>query len=200
MQRKTLFFGVVAVVLTLLDQATKWWIRANLCLQPSRFCEKPRAVDVFPGWFQIVHVENRGAAFGMLNSFEHRMWVFLIFTIVAVVLLTVMYLQLESDDVFLSTTLGLILSGALGNGIDRVDKQAVTDFLRFYVDNPEWKARLIQTFGTNEYLSFNVADMAICIGVGLLFIHYLFLEDREEVASAAELAEDDAPSAEAEGH
>jgi len=68
------------------------------------------------------------------------------------------------------------------------------------VDQPEWKARLIQTFGTNEYPSFNVADMAIVIGVGLLFIHYLFLEDREEEATAAELAEDDSLSADDEGN
>ena len=80
----------------------------------------------------------------------------------------------------MTAALGMITAGAIGNLIDRVDKQSVTDFLRFY-----WPSEggiggfLTNTFGTTEYPSFNVADMAIICGVGMFIFHYLFLEDRQ---------------------
>ena len=186
MKKKTTIFVSISVVLVLLDQVSKYWIRHTLCLQPSRVCELPTHIQILPGWLQFVHVENRGAAFGLLNTFEYRMWVFFIFTLIAVWVMISMYRQLEDSDRFLSTTLGLIMAGAIGNGIDRVDKQAVTDFIRVYTENPELSAWFIEKVGTNEYPSFNVADMSIVVGVGLFFFHYLFLEDRGTDAGLAE--------------
>ncbi|MEE2751255.1 MAG: signal peptidase II [Myxococcota bacterium] len=192
MSLKTKIFTTVSVVFLILDQITKVWIQKTLCLQTNRptdfcacskrsLCDLPPSIDVVDGLLQIVHVENTGAAFGMLNTFEYAMHLFLFFTVFAVGMLIQCLRELEPGDRFLSTTLGLILAGALGNGIDRVDKQAVTDFIRFYLPREHpggtW---LIQTFGTNEYPSFNVADMCIVVGVGLFVVHYMFLEDREE--------------------
>jgi signal peptidase II len=87
--------------------------------------------------------------------------------------------QLPGDSRFLPVVLGLIFGGAVGNGIDRVHQQVVTDFLRFYTESPGLKARLIDWFGTNEYPSFNIADAALVIGVALFVIHYLFLDEGE---------------------
>jgi signal peptidase II len=122
---------------------------------------------VIPGFFQIAHVENTGAAFGLLAGYEHAMWVFAVFTLVAMGVLISLFRELPSDSRLMPLALGAILAGALGNAIDRVHKQGVTDFLRFYIDHDAFSAWLIKTFGTNEYPSFNVADMAICLGVAL---------------------------------
>ena len=92
--------------------------------------------------------------------------------------------KLPEEETFLATTLGLIFGGAVGNAIDRVHKGTVTDFLRVYTDNPDAKIWLIERFGTNEWPSFNIADAALVIGVGMFLIHYLFLEEPEGEQSA----------------
>ncbi len=172
MKPKTITFLVLIVLLVGLDQATKIWIFHNVEYQRE-------AIEIIPGWLQIVHVQNRGAAFGMLNNYEHRMGVFLVFTLVAVGAIFSIFRELEDDDRFMSATLAFIMSGAVGNGIDRAWRQAVVDFIRFYTDHPTLEPWLRENFGTNEYPSFNVADIAICTGVGLFLFYYLFLEDRE---------------------
>ena len=77
--------------------------------------------------------------------------------------------------------LGLISSGAIGNAIDRAMKQSVTDFIRVYTENPTLKEMLINSpYGSAEWPSFNVADAAIVIGMGMFVIHWLFLEKDED--------------------
>jgi signal peptidase II len=122
---------------------------------------------------------------GMLDTFEYRMHVFAVFTVVALVVLGQMLMQLPDDDRFQGLGLGLITSGAIGNAIDRVHKQSVTDFIRVYTDDPELSAWLISTpLRSAEWPSFNVADAAIVVGLGLFVIHWLFLEKDEEVEPA----------------
>ena len=128
---------------------------------------------------------------GMLDTFEYRMHVFAVFTVVALVVLGQMLMQLPNDDRFQATGLGLITSGAIGNAIDRVHKQSVTDFLRVYTDNDIATGLLGNWFGHRtfqggpvefvEWPSFNVADAAICVGLGMFVIHWLFLEKDEDV-------------------
>ena len=59
----------------------------------------------------------------------------------------------------------------------------MTDFLRVYTEHESLKPWLIETFGTYEWPSFNVADSAIVVGLGMFFIHFAFLQDDEEVES-----------------
>lgn len=175
---RNVWFALVALVVLLLDQGSKIAITQNLAYRTD-------VVEVIPGFFQLVHVRNSGAAFGMLADHDYRMAVFAVFTLFAVGVIASLFRELKPEERYLPATLGLILGGAIGNGIDRVHKQAVTDFLRFYVDHPDVKRWLIDTFGTNQYPSFNVADMAIVAGVGLFVVHYLFLyEDPEEKGEA----------------
>jgi signal peptidase II len=176
MNPKTLFFTLMCVGGLILDQVTKYWIRANLELHRGQ-------IEVIPGLFSLVHTENPGAAGGFLRSFEYRQYVFLGFTVIALGVIIDLWRKLPSSDRFMSTTLGLILSGALGNAIDRVHKQTVTDFLRVYTENPSLKTWLIDRVGTNEWPSFNVADSALVVGVGLFMIHYLFLEEKEPASA-----------------
>jgi len=180
MQRKTKIITIITILGVALDQITKIWVVKNLChRKPGVRCELPDSIEVFDGWFQLVHVQNPGAAFGMLSDFEYAMQVFYVFTAIALAALYNLYRDLKNEEGFMTAALGLITAGAIGNLIDRVDKQSVTDFLRFY-----WPSEggiggfLTNTFGTTEYPSFNVADMAIICGAGMFIIHYLFLEDK----------------------
>ena len=78
----------------------------------------------------------------------------------------------------MSTSLGLIFAGAVGNVIDRLRFRYVVDFIRVYTDQPDLKAFLVRQFGTNEWPSFNVADAAISIGVVLMIFDLLGLGRR----------------------
>ncbi len=174
---KYILFGAVAVVATVLDQVTKIWVQRNVDLYREE-------IPVIDGFLSIVHAENSGAAFGILNDSPYRMWVFAAFTVLAVGVLFQMVWQLPKDERFQNVALGLITSGAVGNAIDRVDKQSVTDFIKVYTDNPSASAWLVDKFGTSQWPSFNVADAAIVIGLGMFLVHFLFLQKDEEVAPA----------------
>src|SRR5690606_19233132 len=101
-----------------------------------------------PGWLSVVHAQNHGAAWGMLADFPYRHVVFGVFTVIAVVFLLDTLRRVPRDDVFVATSLGLVLSGALGNAIDRVRQQYVTDFIRVYTEHPRLKPWLVEHFGS----------------------------------------------------
>ena len=175
MNRKTwLFLSFFATILSL-DQATKIWIVNNIEYRREE-------ITVIPHFFSLVHAQNPGAAFGLFRDMPAtaRMLIFLGFTIVALFIIIDLWRRLPTDDWFMSITLGLVMGGAIGNGVDRIAKQSVTDFLLIYTDKPGLREWLIGTFGTNEWPSFNVADSALVVGMCLFVIHYLFLEDNDE--------------------
>ena len=172
MNRKNVIFLAVVLAVIVLDQATKWWVEANLVFRTDD-------IEIIPGLLSIVHAQNPGAALGILRDFAFRRWLFIGFTIVALVIILNMQRQLDAKLRFLPTVLGLICGGALGNGIDRVTQGTVTDFIRVYTEHPGLSDVLVSWFGTAEYPSFNVADSALVVGVGLFIVHYLFLDDGE---------------------
>lgn len=167
---KTRIFVAVTLGGLVFDQLSKWLVRANLELHQEGF-------HVIPGFFDIVHAENTAAAFGALGGMQYRQLVFGAFTVIAVGVIIDLFRKLPSTDRFMSFTLGLIFSGALGNAIDRIHKQSVTDFLRIYTDHPSLRKWLIERVGTNEWPSFNIADSALVVGVILFGVHYLFAEE-----------------------
>ena len=170
MSRKYIVFTIITVLFTLFDQLTKLWVVENIKYRVDE-------IPVIEGFLSFVHAQNRGAAFGIMQG---QMIVFAIFTIIALGVLGQMLWQLEADDSFQSFALGLIASGAIGNGIDRAYKQSVTDFIRVYTDNPSVAAWLQENFGTTEWPSFNIADAAIVIGLLMFLFHFLFLEKDAE--------------------
>jgi signal peptidase II len=186
---KIALFAGVAVGMTVLDQVTKIWVRNNLEERTDR-------VVVIDDFFNIVHAENPGAAFGFLNDSPYRMWVFAAFTVVALVVLFRMFLELPEDDRFQNIALGMIVSGAVGNAIDRVMYQSVTDMIDMYVAHESLGPWIRERFGTTHWPTYNVADVAIVVGLIMFGIHYLFLEkDEEEVEAAppAKALDEDAP-------
>ena len=116
-------------------------------------------IPVIPGFFQLVHVRNTGAAFGIgANAASKLVPLLLNVGAIAVFLVVVVYaLRSAVTDRVLQTGLHLILGGAVGNLLDRFRFGFVVDFLDVYV-------------GTHHWPAFNVADSAICIGIGLLFL------------------------------
>ena len=169
MSRKYSLCLAVALASVALDQITKYEIREHIRYQVEE-------IPIFQTGVvsaSLVHAQNKGAAFGVL---ENQTAFFIGFTILAVGLLLYMLRELPSNDRFQATAIGLILSGALGNLIDRLLQGSVTDFIRVYTEQPSLRAWLISHVQTNEWPSFNVADSAIVIGLALFFIHYLFFE------------------------
>lgn len=186
---KIALFAGVAVGMTALDQITKVWVRDNMEERADR-------IVVIDDFLNIVHAENPGAAFGFLNDSPYRMWVFAAFTVIALVVLFRMFLELPEDDRFQNIALGMIVSGAVGNAIDRVLYQSVTDMIDMYVAGESLGPWVRERFGTTHWPTYNVADVAIVLGLIMFGIHYLFLEkDEEEVEAAppAKALDEDAP-------
>jgi len=180
MQAKYSIFAAVTTFVIALDQATKIWIVNNIDYRTGH-------IDIIDGFFQIVHVQNKGAAFGMGSGTTHAITFFLIFTVIAVAVILSMLVKLHPRERFMSAVMALIMGGAIGNAIDRADKASVTDFLRFYTDHPKLAPWLAETLGTTEYPSFNVADMAIVGGVIFFIAHQIFIGDPMEVEDVGEL-------------
>ncbi|MDR2726478.1 MAG: signal peptidase II [Deltaproteobacteria bacterium] len=137
-----------AALLVPLDQCSKWIVAG---LIPAH-----ETVPVIHGFFNLVNIRNRGAAFGFLNS-PHIEWQFWLFLGAACVAAWAIW-RLARDahyDRLLFVALGAILGGAAGNLIDRLRLRAVIDFLDFHLAGWHWPA-------------FNIADCAICIGAGLV--------------------------------
>jgi signal peptidase II len=116
------------------------------------------AIPVIPNFFQLVHVRNTGAAFGIgANAASKFVPLLLNLGALAVFGVVVVYaLRSSVTDRVLQTGLHLILGGAVGNLLDRFRFGYVVDFLDVYIGRHHWPA-------------FNVADSAICIGIALLF-------------------------------
>lgn len=144
---------LVALAVFILDQLSKAWVSTNI---PT-----DKVIVVIPGFFDLVNVRNRGAAFGFLNrsDIEWQFWIFLLATVIAIWAIFVL-LKGAKNRPFLYIGLGLILGGSLGNMLDRLRYRSVLDFLDFYWRNWHWPA-------------FNVADMGICIGAFMACIAVL---------------------------
>jgi signal peptidase II len=129
-----------------LDQVTKALVRAFVPLHGSRV--------VIPGFFEIAHVENSGAAFGILNAAEFPMKqvVIAVIATVALIAIALYAAQLSPHQKLARYGLALILGGALGNLIDRLAFGHVIDFVDLY-----WRQV--------HFWAFNVADSAITVGV-----------------------------------
>lgn len=149
MNKKNGIFLGIAVLVIVLDQATKAWIVGAMRLHDS--------YPVIGGFFNITSVRNPGAAFGFLAGAPPLFrTIFFIAITVGAILLILYYLRVSKiDDYFLIVSLALIFAGAAGNLIDRVRFGEVVDFLDVYLGSYHWPA-------------FNVADSAISVGAFIM--------------------------------
>lgn len=152
---KRLQFIVLAIGVIVLDIWTKALVLARLDLH--------EAIPVVEGFFQLVHVRNTGAAFGIGANAESQIVPLLLnLGAITVFFIVVVYaMRTAATDRLLQTGLHLILGGAVGNLLDRFRFGYVVDFVDVYL---VWGGR------EHHWPAFNVADSAICIGIALLFL------------------------------
>ncbi len=168
MRPKLVIFGLTFPTIMVLDLVTKRWALDTLVV---------RSGELFGGLVPLTLAFNKGAAFGMRIGEDSR-WFFIPVTVVALILLGVLYKQAEERDFLRIGAISLVVSGAVGNLYDRVRwDRGVVDFLG-PIDLGFW-----------NFPIFNVADMAITCGAILLAISF-WLEEQEERAreEAAALA------------
>ena len=147
-------YFLVALLVVLFDQATKYVVRVSL--------DTFETIRVLP-FFNVVHVRNEGAAFGLFKSLGNA--AFIVVSVGALVLVTFLLLKTKEDRLSLS----LILGGAIGNLIDRILFGRVTDFVDVFVGRFHWPA-------------FNVADSALTVGLMLMLLRSLPFVQRKETA------------------
>jgi signal peptidase II len=162
---KHLRYYAVAALVFLLDQLTKQIIDAYVPFKEQ--------LSVIGQFFLITHVLNDGAAFSMLPGAQTLFIVITIFVVIGIV----WYIERNrrTGRPLLLTAFALVLGGALGNFIDRVLYGHVIDFLQF-------------NFGSYTFPIFNVADVGITVGVGLILLDAV-LDMRRERAKAQGLPE-----------
>jgi len=158
MKLKYLILICVSTVVLIIDQATKIYIDRSMDLHST--------ITVVENFFNITYLRNKGAAFGFLANTSYRLPFFILVSLVAIIVIMVVFARLRSDQRFTAFSLALILSGALGNLIDRVRLGEVIDFLDAHWYGHHWPA-------------FNIADSAICVGVFLLAID-MFVEEKRQ--------------------
>ncbi|PMC38362.1 signal peptidase II [Bacillus sp. UMB0899] len=151
-----MYYYIIAGLIIIIDQLTKWLIVKNM--------EIGDHIPVIENFLYITSHRNRGAAWGILQG---QMWFFYIITAIVIVGL-IYYIQKHTkQNVVMGVALGFMLGGAIGNFIDRLFRKEVVDFINTYIFS-------------YDFPIFNIADSALCIGVGLLFIHMLFFEGKKK--------------------
>jgi signal peptidase II len=149
---------VLAAVVIVLDIETKQWATETLLLY------RPSHINSWLNW-TLAH--NYGAAFSMLaDAGGWQRWFFTILASVVTVVLLVWLFRLERGDWRTGLSLGLIIGGALGNLIDRIQLGYVVDFIDVHYGGHHWPA-------------FNIADSAISCGIVLMLLDALILSFRK---------------------
>ncbi len=136
---------ILMVVVVIIDLLTKHWITSTLKVN--------QAVEIIPNFFWLTNVQNTGAAWSILRN---QTWILTIISLLATVGLFYLY-QTKAKTFWQELGLALMVAGTFGNLIDRMFLGAVRDFLSFNIFGYMWPV-------------FNVADMALVIGVGCIIL------------------------------
>ena len=164
MKRKYWVLLVICFWILFVDQWTKHAIQQRVVLYQK--------VEVVHGFFNLVHVRNTGGAFGILGGEKGGLGslFFVVVSLVAIGSILFLYIRLKEDEKILSLSFSLVLSGAIGNLIDRLRYGEVVDFLDFYLFSFHWPA-------------FNISDSAICLGIGLMALELLTRDRKKNIKS-----------------
>lgn len=148
---RRIIYYLIVVMIAGLDQMVKWIIINQVDL-----FEK---IPVIPGIFDITHIRNDGAAYSMFSS----MPILLIAMPSIVMIAGLVYLALakRENQALLMVAIAMVIGGGLGNLIDRIKNGYVVDYLDIQI-----------------IPIFNLADICICVGCGLLFIYLIFIDGK----------------------
>ena len=182
-----IFFGSVAAVSLLCDVASKAWAEVELTrrslLDPMVLVEEHLS-------FALAY--NRGGAWGLLQNASEtvRRPFFLVVSVAAIAFIVSLYSKVQPGQRALSWGLPLVLGGALGNLADRVTRGSVVDFIDYRAGWVESMNQLIASVVTGWHVTdhwptFNVADISICVGVGLMALDMLLAGRRNSPGARA---------------
>lgn len=179
-------FAVLAAISAIADLASKAWAQAALTgYDPA--AKGPKRITVIEGYFDFIYAQNPGGAWSMLRGLPEivRRPFFLFVSAVAIVFIVSIYTRVDVRQRALRWGLPLALGGAIGNLVDRMRFGYVVDFIHFWVklDGGEY-----------HWPTFNVADVAIVVGVALMAVDLLFARRPED---AAEENSEEPPSTDA---
>lgn len=153
---------LVSITVFLLDQLSKRVVAQGMVLHQS--------FEVIPNFLNITYINNRGAVFGLGSNFTtpYLSWFLSLLSVLSLIVILVYFLRVNSSHPKLHTGLALVLGGAMGNLFDRLTAGYVVDFL-----DAHW-------FG-HHWPTFNVADFAICVGVGLLLLSMSTTAEKKDI-------------------
>jgi signal peptidase II len=153
-------FGIIASVILVADQVTKQMVIESIPLM--------RGIDLVPGFVDLVHVRNPGAAFGIMSraDWDFRKLFFILISVAALAVIIGLFVTSRELPWRMVIGYSLFFGGALGNLVDRIRFGEVIDFLDVHWGQYHWPA-------------FNVADSALCVGVGLFALHILTTREKE---------------------
>lgn len=161
------FLAVVSLLTLAADIATKSWAEHHLDGLPG-------TADLWKNHLTLLLAKNRGGAWGLLQSTSEnvRRPFFLLVSVAAIAFIMTLYRRLQGHQTALKWGLPLVLGGALGNVFDRIRYGHVIDFIDAHTTYPGFVSRLLhEPLGVDHHWpTFNVADIAICVGVGLMAI------------------------------
>jgi signal peptidase II len=191
------FFAAVAAFCLLADVATKAWAEIELTRRSPL-----EPLVIIEGHLNFALAYNRGGAWGLLQNASEtlRRPFFLVVSLAAIAFIVSLYGKLLPGQRALRWGLPLVLGGALGNLADRVTRGSVVDFIDYRAEWVQSMNELIAKLAsswhvTDHWPTFNVADISICVGVGLMAVDMLTSGRRN-----AERAHDEASGAESASH
>lgn len=149
-----MLFTIITILLIICDQVSK--------IAVVKFLKPVGSTEVIKNIFSLTYVENRGAAFGIM---QNSRWIFITATIIITLVLIVYKIKTKPESKLINTSLCLLISGAFGNLIDRTVRGYVVDMLEVTFIN---------------YPVFNVADCFVVIGAILLAVYILFVYKEPE--------------------
>jgi signal peptidase II len=172
MQRYRLL-AIGSMIIVILDQLTKVWAVRGLSRLNGMLPETAREIRtntyvVFESWFNFRLTGNRGAAWGIFGGMSDTLRVpfFVVISMIAIGVIIAIY-RSSQGQALVQWALTLILGGAVGNLIDRVRIGYVVDFIDWHYKTSHWP-------------TFNIADVAISVGVGLLVLDMIVNRDRDQ--------------------
>ena len=155
-----LLCAILIILSVAADQITKQLVLANIAMYED--------VAELPGIFHFTYIENKGAAFGMLAN---NRWVFLVISTVAIAAFVFYIIKYRPKDILLRISLSFVVGGGIGNMIDRCFRGSVVDFIEVdFID----------------FYVFNVADIFVCVGCGLMVLYIILSEIKDSKAKKAE--------------
>ena len=152
-----ILWSLIVIVIMALDQLSKYWVINNIGMTDS--------ITVIPNVIDFVYVKNTGAAFSFLSDKTYGIVILSIISVLFCIGVIFFMIKKKPQSKLLTISLALMLSGALGNVIDRIARGYVVDFIEATFIN---------------FPVFNVADIAITCGAILIIIYVLFFEKSKE--------------------